>query len=159
MKFYSWAKKWGIPQEAIEELKNLIFSDVPSATITTNSSLSERDVQAVVKLEASKKGCRLWRNNLGAVYTQEGVFIRYGLANESEGINKTIKSADLIGIRPVVIKPEHTGLVIGQFLSREIKTSNWKYKNTEREQAQLRWAELINALGGDACFANSEGSI
>jgi hypothetical protein len=59
----------------------------------------------------------------------------------------------------VVIKPEHTGLVIGQFLSREIKTPNWKYKNTEREQAQLRWAELINALGGDACFTNSEGSI
>jgi hypothetical protein len=27
------------------------------------------------------------------------------------------------------------------------------------EQAQVRWAEMINALGGDAAFATGEGTI
>lgn len=159
MKFYLWAKKWGISESALKELNDLVFLNTNTPEKTISGIFTERDIQAVVKMEASKKGCRLWRNNLGAVHTQEGVFIRYGLANESDALNKTIKSADLIGIRPVLIQEHHVGLLIGQFLSREIKSKHWKFKNNDHEKAQLRWAELINSLGGDACFTNDEGSI
>lgn len=113
----------------------------------------------LLKLEASRKGIRLWRNNVGATYAQNGSFIRYGLANESVALNQQIKSADLIGIRPVFVTAEMIGTTIGQFVSREIKKPNWKYTGTEREQAQLRWAELILSLGGDACFAIGEGTL
>lgn len=123
-------------------------------------TISEAALQQVIKLEASKKGLRLWRNNVGATYTQNGSFIRYGLANDSTHVNKKIKSADLIGIRPVVITQEMVGAVIGQFVSREIKRSNWRFNShDERDVAQLAWANLILSLGGDACFVTNEGTL
>lgn len=121
--------------------------------------MNEASVQNVIRLEASRKGARLWRNNVGATYTREGAFLRYGLANDSANVNREIKSADLIGIKPVLITQEMVGMVIGQFVSREIKASNWRYSGNERERAQLQWAELILSLGGDACFAVGEGTL
>lgn len=121
--------------------------------------ISESGVSSEIRLEASQLGYRLWRNNVGATYTPAGQFIRYGLANDSAQLNRCIKSADLIGIRPILITPNHVGLTIGQFISREIKKPGWKYAATEREIAQLAWAELINSLGGDACFATSRGTL
>lgn len=120
---------------------------------------SETGILSEIKLEASELGYRLWRNNVGATYTPNGQFIRFGLANDSSQLNKVIKSADLIGIRPILITQAHVGLTIGQFISREIKKPGWKYTGTERERAQLAWAELINSLGGDACFALSRGTL
>jgi hypothetical protein len=122
-------------------------------------SKSEMAILNAVRLEASQKGARLWRNNLGAVYTREGTFIRYGLANDSALMNASVKSADLIGIKPVLITHAHVGQVIGQFLSREIKSEHWRYAGTDREKAQIAWAELIISLGGDAGFTTGEGSI
>jgi hypothetical protein len=91
--------------------------------------------------------------------TEDGRWIRYGLANESGKMNNFIKSADLIGIRPIKIRETMVGMIIGQFVSREIKHSNWVYSGTEREIAQMRWVELITGLGGDACFATGEGTL
>ena len=121
---------------------------------------SEAAVINVVKLEASRKGIRLWRNNVGAVYSADTkTFVRFGLANESTQMNAHIKSGDLIGIRPVVITADMVGKTIGQFVSREVKNSDWKFTNNNREQAQMRWVQLINSLGGDAQFATSEGTL
>jgi len=112
-----------------------------------------------VRLEASAAGCRLFRNNFGAAKLENGSFVRWGLCNDSAGLNARVKSGDLIGLRPLMITPAHVGHVVGQFMSREIKPSGWKYAGTERGQAQLRWAMLVTALGGDACFANGVGTI
>lgn len=116
-------------------------------------TILESGITNLIKLDAAKKGIHLWRNNVGATYTDKGNFLRYGLANDSAKLNKHLKSADLIGIRPVIITPEMVGKIIGQFVSREVKQPDWRYANTEREQAQLRWANLIRSIGGDACFA------
>ena len=153
-----WATRWGISEQAIADLKREYRADRSIEAAT--SGASEAAVQNVLRLEATRKGCRLWRNNVGATYTPEGSFIRYGIANDSPAVNKQIKSADLIGIRPVKITHAHVGSTIGQFLSREVKAGGWRFSpNNEREQAQLRWAELIVSLGGDACFAVGEGTI
>lgn len=153
-----WGARWNISYTAIVELKRLL-GITNSGVAPKDADYSEAAIQNLVRLEASQKGCRLWRNNVGATYTPEGSFIRYGLANESSSVNRLIKSADLIGIKPVTVKQEHVGMIIGQFMSREIKASNWRYTGTDREIAQLKWAELILSLGGDACFANSDGTI
>jgi hypothetical protein len=157
MNLNQWAIKWGVPFEAIQDLRyqfGIINTDVPLKT-----GESETAIQTRVRLEASQKGSRLWRNNVGAFRNETGAFIRFGLLNDSKQLNKNIKSSDLIGIKPILITHEHVGQLIGQFLAREIKPSDWKYTGTDREKAQLKFIELIASLGGDACFAINEGTL
>lgn len=121
--------------------------------------IDERDVQNLIRLEASRKGLRVWRNNVGAGYMRNGSFLRWGLANESKAVNEKFKSGDLIGIRSVIITPELVGCKIGQFVSREAKHSEWTYTGTPHEVAQKAWNDLILEMGGDAAFAIGEGSL
>lgn len=114
--------------------------------------MNETEFQKLVQFEASRRGQRLWRNNVGATYDQTGRFIRYGLANESAAVNKNIKSGDLIGITPHIITPDEVGEMIGVFTSIEVKRPGWVYKGTGRETAQQRWINLIESLGGYAKF-------
>lgn len=99
------------------------------------------------------------RNNNGACTTDDGRHIRFGLANDSEKINKQIKSHDLIGITSVTVRPQHVGAVFGVFTSIEVKRSGWQYKGTEREQAQLKWGNFVISMGGIAQFATKPGDI
>ena len=144
-----WAVAWRIPPAALADLaQRLAPPDPPSVP-----GRSEAAVQAAARAEASRLGWRVWRNNLGA-YTDpdSGAFVRYGLANDTAAVNKRIKSADLIGLRPVLVTPHHVGAVIGQFVSLEVKHAGWKYSGTEREVAQAAWAALVGSLGGYARF-------
>lgn len=152
-----WAIKHGIPYEAVQELRQVMGLVYDPQWITPG--VSEAAIQTQVRLEATRKGLRLWRNNVGATHTADGGFVRYGLANESEQMNRQIKSSDLIGIRPVLVKSEHVGHTIGQFVAREIKAGPWRYTASTREQAQLRFIELVMSLGGDASFVNREGTL
>jgi len=152
-----WAQRWGVSPEAIADLQNALTQQTSDPK--TQPGESEAAIQTRIRLEASRNGTRLWRNNVGAGVLDSGVFIRFGLANETKQMNDHIKSADLIGIRPVLIEPHHVGKTIGQFVSREVKAEGWKYRGTKREEAQLRWAMLIASMGGDACFANGEGTL
>ena len=158
MNLNQWAIKWGVPFEAVEDLRRQLGA-IGTDPGTFDISKPEAQVQASVRLEASKKGLRLWRNNVGGVYTEDGRFIRYGLCNDSERMNKKIKSADLVGIRPVRITPAHVGSVIGQFVARECKAGDWTYTAKPREVAQLNFLNIVISLGGDAAFVNSEGTL
>ncbi len=157
MNLNQWAIKWGIPFEAVEDLRRdfgIINTDPQP-----KDGKSEAAIQTQVRLEATRKNMRLWRNNVGATYTKDGSFLRYGLANDSNKLNKSIKSSDLIGIYPLIIIPEHVGMTLGIFLAREIKKSDWQYSGTEEEQAQLKFLKLVASFGGDAAFANKEGAL
>jgi hypothetical protein len=158
MIFAAWAARWGIPPAAMAELQTGLLQ-LDGTPGRPGAGGSEAAVQSQVRLEASRKGGRLWRNNVGAGYAEDGSFMRWGLANDSAQVNRVIKSADLIGLRPVLIEQKHVGLVLGQFVSREVKAYGWTYCGTEREVAQLNWATLVNTLGGDACFATGEGTL
>ena len=150
MNLHAWAKRHNIPQVALTELLTLT-----GINGTQRSELSESAIQTNIRLEASRKGIRLWRNNVGVMHDPDtGAYVRYGLANESKQMNAVVKSGDLIGVRPVTITPDHVGSVIGQFVSREVKHGAWRYTGTEREVAQLNWINIINSMGGDACFTN-----
>ncbi len=155
MTLSEWASDWGVPQEALSDLSARFGLLTPPE----RSGESEAAIQTRVRLEASRKGARLFRNNVGATQTAEGAWIRYGLANDSKQMNQHMKSSDLIGIRPVIITPAMVGKTLGLFLAREVKAGNWKYTGTQREAAQLRFLQLIASLGGDACFTNGEGTI
>ena len=158
MSLEQWAIKWGVPYAALEDLRAQ-FGMINVDPIVPVKGNNEAAVQAHVRLEASRIGARLWRNNVGATMDDRGNYIRSGLANDSKQMNEAIKSSDLIGIRPVRITPAHVGHVIGQFMAREIKEPTWHYTGTKREAAQRKFIELIVSMGGDACFAASVGTI
>lgn len=142
-----WAKDWGIPAAALQDLR-MRMGVMPPGPRTPVAPLSEAAVQQQVRLEAAEKGVHLWRNNVGALQDAEGRWVRYGLCNDSKQLNARFKSGDLIGVRPG-----------GQFVSREVKPAEWRYSGTEREQAQLRWIELVCAAGGDAAFVTGRGTL
>lgn len=151
-----WAAKYDISQQAITELL-AIFRCLP--VVVPQATGSEAAVQAQVRLEAARKGVRLWRNNVGVLPDARGVPVRYGLANDSKRLNEACKSGDLIGWRQVLITPAMVGQSIAQFVSRECKRPGWKFKGDAHELAQLKWAQAVVADGGDACFCAGEETL
>lgn len=164
--FQEWVKKWGLflPPEALQEFYAVMLNggDLPDAgSDADNESRLEAEVLNEIRRAAPHYGVRLWRNNVGAAKTETGSFIRFGLANDSKLMNTNIKSADLIGIETVVIKPSDVGQCFGRFLSIEGKRPGWVYnpESTGRELAQMRWAQLVNAMGGRAMMTSTSEGI
>ena len=155
---HQWAAQWGVPYAALADLQKRLGMD--GAAVEPGAAIvSEAGAQAAVRLEAAQKGVRLWRNNSGVLNDETGRPVRYGLCNDSPQINKVLKSADLIGVRPGLVTPAHVGQTLGVFVAREIKSPGWRYAATDREQAQLRFINLVSSLGGDAAFATGTGTL
>jgi hypothetical protein len=140
---HTWAVKWGIPPAALTDLLTSLGA-VMQPDSSTAAPGSEAAVQNAVRMEAARRGMRLFRNNLGSYIDERGVPVRYGLANESKKINSVVKSSDLIGIGPD-----------GRFLAYEVKKNGWVYRATDREKAQLAFITFINMMGGRAAFITS----
>jgi len=158
MNIDQWQIRWCLPYQAMVELSDAIQPEIAPKPVGA-SDMTESAVEQRVRLKASQAGIRLFRNNVGACQDVNGRPVRYGLANDSSRINKAVKSGDLIGVTPVMIRSKHLGMLFGVFTSIECKKSAWEYKGKGREVAQNNWNTVINSLGGFARFANSESVI
>lgn len=155
-----WAIAWGVPLNALADLRQRMgIAAVAGMPLVTPEGKPGSEVrqQSLIRLDAAD--CNVWltRNNVGALVDARGVPVRYGLANESKAQNEQVKSGDLIGIRPILIGPQHVGQLIGQFVSVEAKHQTWVYKGDKHETAQLNWANFVISKGGFACFATGPG--
>lgn len=112
---------------------------------------NEATIQAQVRLEAAKRGWKLWRNNVGVLVDATGRPIRYGLGNDSKAVNENFKSADLIGLRPVFITRDMVGSTIGQFVSIECKSPTGRV-----HEGQHRWALMVREAGGWSYISRGE---
>ena len=65
-----WAIKWGVPFEAVEDLRNEL--GIVNTEPSPQQGESESAIQTRARLEASRKGKRLWRNNIGATMDDKG---------------------------------------------------------------------------------------
>ena len=105
---------------------------------------SEAKIQHDVRL-ALGATIPLWRNEVGVVRFED-----------KQGKPRTVSfglckgSSDLIGIRPLLIIPEHVGRTIGQFVAFELKTV--KGRATKEQKMFL---ELIERNGGVAAIVRS----
>lgn len=152
---HSWAVEFHVHPHAVAALMQRLgvgYTQIHDQSIPQGAS--EAAVSQRVRLAAAGMGALTWRNNVGAMQDESGRVVRYGLCNDTAQLNRNIKSADLIGIRPVLITPEHVGRTIGQFWSREVKHAGWSWTGTEREIAQAKWAEIVISKGGDAAITN-----
>ena len=152
MTLTTWATRWQIPPAALADLQQLTGLAEPPVIPRDVPPLSEAAVSQRVRLEASKRGLRLWRNNNGAAMDADGRQIRYGLANDSASLNKRVKSHDLIGITPHVVTQADVGKTVGVFTSYEVKRGDWRFTGTEREIAQRTRLEIVLSLGGISKF-------
>ena len=116
--------------------------------------MKETPVQQRISLDAAQLGNVLWRNNVGSLPDRTGRWIRFGLANDSEKLNKKVKSSDHIGITPTIITQEMVGYMIGRFTAIESKKSDWVFNpNDEHTLAQLAYHDIVRHHGGLAGFA------
>lgn len=157
MTLSAWAIRWGVSFTALVELQQYMGMLDPDPA--PQEGRSEAAISNDVRLEASRQGKRLWRNNVGVLEDANGRPVRYGLANDSPQVNRVMKSADLIGINPVLITAQHVGQTIGQFMSIECKAEGWHYTGSPHEEAQQNWATLVLSLGGDARFICKRGVL
>lgn len=136
-----WAMHHGIPAYAYAELLQM-FNLWPTHSQTILPELrNEAEVSVAVRVECSRRGWRVWRNNVGAGTMSDGSFLRFGLANDSQRLNEALKSSDLIGWTDT-----------GRFVALECKTPGWRYTDTPRERAQLAWLQLVARSGGIGKF-------
>lgn len=156
MDLHAWAKRHGVSDMAVAELRMLLLGGVPlpAEAPVAASNGSEASQQNLIRLAAPGFGVWLTRNNVGVLMDKTGRPVRYGLANETPQQNQTIKSGDLIGIQSFVVTPEHVGQTIGRFVSVECKARGWKYSGNAHERAQRNWAEFVIGKGGLAIFAS-----
>lgn len=127
------------PQAAAELAYILQF---PLPVTSLPGGTSEAATQAQIRVEASRLGFAMWRNNNGACKDDTGRMIRFGLGNDSERLNKVWKSADLIGIGPG-----------GRFVACEVKRPGWQRPENDRDRAQEAMLLQVNQLGGIGFFA------
>ncbi len=160
--FAQWAQRH--PQAAAEFI-SMVQTVAPS---TIEPPASEARAQQEARMEAGRRGMVLWRNNVGATkskepcncpvcgfkFNLERAPVRYGLANDSEKMNKRVKSSDLIGIKPILITPAHVGTVIGQFVAVEVKAPGVPINLKDDQQAgQAAFGGLVTQFGGHFEFS------
>ncbi len=154
----AWAIRHHVSPAALAELRGLM-GVMPAPPTHSATPGSEAAAQQLIRLEAPRHNVALYRNNTGAAMDETGRLIRYGLANDSPAMSRSIKSSDLIGITPHVVTVADIGHVFGIFTSIEVKRPGWVYKGTGREAAQLKWIEHVVSLGGYGQFATGPEDI
>lgn len=154
-----WQLRHHVSAQAMYELQQLLGVADTTPPVGEHAPHSEAAVQADQRAMASKRGDRLFRNNVGAGKLDSGSYVRWGIANDTEAMNKVLKSSDLIGWHRLMIGQQHVGHVLAQFDVAECKPEGWKYTGTDRERAQLAFINLVIASGGRGRFISQKGVI
>ena len=119
-----------------------IKDDPVAKKVMEDEGMTEAAIMRAIQIEASKQGCRLFRNNCGQAITKSGNIIRFGLANPG--------GSDLIGWKPVTITKEWIGQRIAVFTAIEVKCPGKK-----PTQSQADFIEAVKKAGGIALVACS----
>lgn len=93
-------------------------------------ALRETDLVQLIRLEASKLGCFLFRNNVGKLQDRNGRWVSYGLG---------VGSSDLIGLTNK-----------GRFLAIEAKTDKGRISPEQQD-----FIQFVNRNGGIAGIVRS----
>ena len=109
---------------------------------------SETAIQRALLMEmGSRPDARMFRNQVGSGWVAsrsrqlpDGCLVLIGARRVSMGL--AVGSSDLVGLRRVVIGPEHVGRTLAVFVSAEVKTETGR-----RSEEQAAWARLMESMG------------
>lgn len=110
---------------------------------TVADAMNETNLMNAILL--ADHGCRLFRNNTGAIKDETGRLVRFGLCKGS---------SDLIGFKTVTITPEMVGKQVAIFTAIEVKTPTGK-----PTPEQLHFVNRVKELGGIAGIARSVDDV
>jgi hypothetical protein len=109
--------------------------------------MPERDaVIDPVLLGASALGFRLFRNNSGVAFHQDGSVVRYGVANPG--------GSDCLGWSLFHVKPADVGRTLAVFTAVECKTGHQRPTPEQR-----RFIQVVNDAGGIALWGTDPAVI
>jgi len=120
--------------------------------------VKEADLHRLLMKEASAKGARLFRNNVGMAWTGKlvsnrgGVVVLDGARPFHAGMGTG--SSDLIGYTQVKIEPAHVGKTVAVFTSVEVKVG----RNQPSDEQQM-WITAIDLHGGISGVARSVADL
>ena len=87
---------------------------------------SETEIQQQIRLQCSKGGVRLWRNNSGSLPDpRTGRYVQFGVGSPG--------GSDLIGYRRVRVTREMVGQEIAQFAAVEVKTPRGRVRPEQQQ--------------------------
>ena len=104
--------------------------------------VSEGTILRRVMRAMSDAGARMFRNNVGALKTEDGRMVRYGVCNPG--------GSDLIGWRSRVIDEYDLGKTIAQFVACEVKAADGVLTHEQRQ-----FLEVVRDSGGIAILART----
>lgn len=120
--------------------------------------MSEKAIQSAVMLAASQAGFTIWRNNCGMAWAGDATRLKDGsvLIRNPRPLHVGLckGSADLIGLKPVVVTEEMLGRTLAQFAAIEVKTPRGKLS-----EHQARFLAFVESKGGLALLARSVRDI
>lgn len=105
----------------------------------------ETNIQTRAQKRYSRKGYRLFRNNVGLAEFQGGRKVRYGLL---------AGSSDLIGWRVVTVTPDMVGKRVAIFTAVEVKTATGTVKPKQRT-----FLNNVHRAGGEAWVCRDDEDI
>ncbi len=151
--------EWAAQHPAAAADLNAMIGAIPWPDVADSGGQSEAWAQQQDRMRAARSGALAWRNNVGATPAtcpdcgERQRPVRYGLANDSERLNRVVKSSDLILAIPRQIRPQDVGTTIAQFGAVETKRPGWSYTGNGREAAQAAFLALVRNAGGFATFS------
>ncbi len=118
----------------------------------------EGRIQREIMLAASAAGWTTWRNNVGRAWAGDVSHLRDGsiLIQNPRPLHAGLckGSADLIGLRPLVVTQAMVGTTLAQFIGIEVKAPCGRVT-----QEQARFLEFVRSKGGLALLARSGRDI
>ena len=111
-----------------------------------------------VLLRAAQWKSKLFKNNTGVAYTQDGRPVFFGLGNEGKKTADDIRTPDDVGWTKITVTPDMVGKEIAVFTCIDSKrlgfTVKSNYTKGTREYGQNKFFEIVKRDGGIAGFAS-----
>ena len=113
------------------------------------TTTSEKDIERLIILHASKIGSTLFKNNVGVLKDAKGNVVHFGLCKGS---------SDLIGWTPITVTADMVGKRLAIFTAVEVKKNkDGAYKATKEQIAFIKAVKLAGGRAGVAdCNADAE---
>ncbi len=123
----------------------------------------ETTAKRLVLLRAGQYRARLFKNNTGVAYTQDGRPVFFGLGNEGKKDDESIRTPDDVGFTIITVTPDMVGKEIAVFTAIDSKKAGFRVKSDytkgTREYGQNKFFELVKKHGGIAGFASCAADV